>query len=365
MNDERQDDPLKESMNNSSNMNSRKDMDSNEQYARYSCGDRYRKHEGGGVIPGLILISIGVLWLLDKFDYVQFSISNLVSSFIDLWPLVLVVVGINLVFKSYRIVHRISWILFLGILLTYSIFGPSLFGEQFKLFGNQIPGVENSEQTQEAMTQENSFGIDSKSISMEDYTPIVTNGDIELNIGAGDIQFGSDNDNLISYVIPSKIMKEREINVNGEHASLVFSQKDHTNTNLDKNGNFDFYLNKDVLWNVVVNTGALDGNFDFEDAHLGNLKINSGAGDIKVKVGSLERESKIEINAAAADLKFEIPEDSGVHVVVNGISDKSGLEKNGLIKSGNAYESAGYSDKTHKIIITINTPVSDISVDRY
>lgn len=334
--------------------------------SRYARGDEYCKNEGSGLVPGLILIAIGVLWLLDKFSYVNFSLSNLIGSFIDLWPLVLVVAGVNLVFKRYRIVHSISWIVFLGILLSYSIFGPSLFGDQFKMFNDQTFQFEMPDQRSSSNADsQGRFGIESKNYAMQDYTPTVKTGDFELNLGAGDIQIGSDNDNLVSYVIPENVMDQKDVTTNGENAKLIFSQKHNMPSNMHNNGNYDFYLNKDVTWHLQINTGAIDGKFDLENVKLDKLEVNSGASDLDLRLGDLQDHASISINSAASNINLELPESSGIRVTVNGIGGNESLEDAGLVKRGDAYESQDYGNATNKIEVEINTPFSDLELKRY
>ena len=46
----------------------------------------------GNLIGGLVLITLGVLFLLDKFAGVDFG---------DLWPIILVVAGVGLIINSF------------------------------------------------------------------------------------------------------------------------------------------------------------------------------------------------------------------------------------------------------------------------
>jgi len=56
-------------------------------------GDQKCQKSHGNLIGGLVLITLGILFLIDKFvPRVDFG---------DLWPIILVVAGIGLIFNSF------------------------------------------------------------------------------------------------------------------------------------------------------------------------------------------------------------------------------------------------------------------------
>ena len=65
----------------------------NETNAQPESGKRPRKNDGN-LWGGLILISLGAIFLIDRFvPRIDFG---------DLWPLILIVIGVLLITKSYQ-----------------------------------------------------------------------------------------------------------------------------------------------------------------------------------------------------------------------------------------------------------------------
>lgn len=62
----------------------------NENKSSNGCG---RRKNSNNMIAGIILIAIGLLFLLEKFVGISFG---------DMWPIIIIVVGGCIVFKSIR-----------------------------------------------------------------------------------------------------------------------------------------------------------------------------------------------------------------------------------------------------------------------
>lgn len=70
---------------------------------------------------GVLFILLGILWFLDNLNILDFQWRFLITGLMDLWPLILVVIGINILIKN-KTVEKGIWILFFIILLGYSFF---------------------------------------------------------------------------------------------------------------------------------------------------------------------------------------------------------------------------------------------------
>src|SRR5471030_1377661 len=72
------------------------------------------------LIPGMILVMIGVIFLLHNFGMINFHWSNL----FHLWPIFLVIGGVNLVFAN----NRSPWATILKISVVVAGFALLVFG---------------------------------------------------------------------------------------------------------------------------------------------------------------------------------------------------------------------------------------------
>src|SRR5438309_918688 len=72
------------------------------------------------LIPGMILVMVGAIFLLNNFGYIHFHWSNL----FHLWPIFLVIAGVNLVFAN----NRSAWATILKISVVVVGFAILIFG---------------------------------------------------------------------------------------------------------------------------------------------------------------------------------------------------------------------------------------------
>lgn len=71
---------------------------------------------------GIVLVAVGILIILFRFDVLDIRIINsIIGSLFALWPLILVVVGINMIFSSNNFVRTITWISFVTLLILHSL----------------------------------------------------------------------------------------------------------------------------------------------------------------------------------------------------------------------------------------------------
>lgn len=67
---------------------------------------------------GIFFIIVGAVWLLVNLGYIRgWWILNSLSV---LWPLLLVVIGINIIFRGNAVINIIVWLLFAAAVIGYS-----------------------------------------------------------------------------------------------------------------------------------------------------------------------------------------------------------------------------------------------------
>ena len=300
-------------------------------------------NRNGSFLVGGVFIFIGILWFLISKDMISFSIMATIVSF---WPALLIILGLNIIFKENQLVKFVSVILVL-ILVVFGIYFED---------------------------KDNSIGFDIGFVSGDgdNVNKSIDRGKIEetemvLNLDYGDINFDSGSDSLIDFNIPDNGM-EYFYTEKTKSSKLTFSDKDNIFKD-EKDDNEDrvyyYTLNEDVVWDMDINSGAIDGKFDFSDIHLRTLSINLGAGDIYMKIGSKEENCKIEVNSATIALEIDADEELGIVVKNSGPISEFNFDEDAFTKNGNSYTSKNYSSADKKLEIQLNTALSDISINRY
>lgn len=78
---------------------------------------------------GVFFVFLGVFFLLNNLNIINFSVW---TAMIDLWPLLLVIFGVHLI-SNKPIIQVISWIIFFGAIILYSVFKQDS-GAQFNIY---------------------------------------------------------------------------------------------------------------------------------------------------------------------------------------------------------------------------------------
>lgn len=314
---------------------------------------RYERSVSDGVGVGVTFIFIGLIWMFAKMGYLNFSIIGAIA---DLWPLIFVVIGVNIIFRRVRYVGLITWIGFLTAIVAYGIyFSPQADWLDIHIGDNWDNETSNTISNVTAV---------SGSIPLAGNEQ-VKEANLELNLSAGNLNMGGADDNLIDYVLPKNFV---DINQYTDGNSAKFEFNERKNVHLSKltgrGVNYDFYLNKNVLWFIGVNVGAADSEMNFSQVPVRELEINGGAGDFDLELGDLQDKSDVSINMAAGDLKITVPEHVGVKIVNNGFISDNNFRDVGLVKVDDSYQTPDYNQAEKVIYIEISSAASDLKLIR-
>jgi len=279
---------------------------------------------------GVILVTIGIFFLLINLGFISFSI---LFGIFDLWPLILIVVGINILFKKKLIVSFITWTLFLIVLIFYGAFYE----------GRNIIG---------------STGYNTNFTK-----PIETlYGELDLDIGAAKLNVGSEEINLLSVNLQGAKLDYKDMyNNNKETVVFSFQNKNYNKINLtNKGNNYKFNLNKDVIWDLDLDLGAVSGKLNLEEIRIKSIDLDFGAGNLDIILGTKYNKSQINIDSGASNLTIVIPKEAGVKLKLDAALTKTNIDDLNLKKSGDYYLSTNYEEATTKLEFEINMGVGKV-----
>ena len=124
-----------------------------------------------------------------------------------------------------------------------------------------------------------------------------------------------------------------------------------------------FLLNEDVLWDLIVNTGAVDLDMDLADLMVENLEIRGGVGDIDLVLGDRHRETDIVIEGAVMNVEIKVPSDAGVRIERSGLAFSISTE-GGWDRSGKHLQTDGYDEADIKINIDVSLVAGKLRIKR-
>jgi len=326
------------------------------------------------IIPGVVLVLIGVLFLMHNFHVLHFHWINI----IHLWPVFLLIGGINLIFAH----NRSGWATVLKIAVIVLGFGLVLFGD----FGYNFrwwPGhhyyyhqddngnYDNDDDDDNDTT--NTHGsirkIEGTSNFHTDFRAGTQNATLNLKGGASKYEL-SDTTNLLFEAQTTEYRNKYELNthMDGNNAVVDFNLKGHSVVwnwgDHDKTNEAVIKLNAKPVWDIHIEAGATSLNFDLSKFKVNYVKVSGGAGEFKVKMGAPLANTRVDVSSGVSDVEISVPQNAACSIDAH-----SGLSSNnfdGFNKTGdNHYETPGFANATNKIYININGGLSDFKVKRY
>ncbi|MFA3781442.1 LiaI-LiaF-like domain-containing protein [Melioribacteraceae bacterium 4301-Me] len=291
---------------------------------------------------GFFFLTIGGLFFLTRLDIIKDNLSFVW----DIWPLLFILWGLQIITKNSMARPIVSGLF--GIFI-----GLMLFGLVYNFFISINIDNEN-----------NSFATEKYS---EEYDSAIKNAALELNTGAGVIILGGTTNKLIDGYSKgsfaeynetySKEDSSAEIKMNLRKSRFNFFRK-HFKNYLRLN------LNPNPTWDVKLNLGASKADLDLSEYKISNVEINTGASNIRLKLGSKQDRADIDVEMGAATLRIEIPKEVGCKITGEMVLSSKNIE--GLLKkSDDHYETSDYETNNRKIDINTKGGISSIIVEQY
>lgn len=316
------------------------------------------------LVPGAILITLGIIFLLRSFGIVHIHWIN----FLHLWPIFLLIGGINLIFAHNR-----------SPLATGLKIGVVLLGLCILLFGNFNnrfnfwPGhytYNSNDDNDDDDDDDNKVDVvkvSGTSTFNEPYKAGINIAKLNIN-GGGTVYRLSDTTTDLFQAYTKEIAGSYEFTRHNEDSVYVldFSMKKNSHMRWDKGkeNSATFKLNSAPIWDMDINTGATKLDFDLTKFKIREFKVNGGAASFDIKLGQPLDLTAIDIQTGVSEVNINIPKDAACKIETD-----SGLSSNHFDNfnktDDNTYETPGYSSAKKKIYIKLEGGLSGFRVARY
>lgn len=324
--------------------------------------------ENKNIFWGILLVAIGGLFILDNMDLLDFSFRALV----DLWPILLVGWGISILpIKS--IYKTVAGIAIIAFALVYASTTDKDYWWENTNFKNMKHGnihFNSSDDDDDEGEDDEDYNSSEETYYTfqfdEEMDSNITEAKLEMDVAAGKFRIDEPSkDHIIAFDAYSNIGPYNSNMVtNGEKAEIFISMEDAVIKNGTNRNRATIKLNADVIWDLNFDIGAADFRGDFRKFKVSNLDIDGGASSIRLKIGDLQKETHIKMDAAAASIKLNIPENAGC--IINSESFLVDLDLDRFTKNEDGdYVSHNYENSTQKIYIDIDAAISHLVVRRY
>lgn len=300
--------------------------------------------KSGQLFWGFFLLSIGALFLLTKYDVIYSDFDFIWN----LWPLIFILWGAIVIFKN-SLVRPVVSALF-GIFLALILFG---------LIANLFSGFNFSFNSSHK-------GYVTQNYS-EDYNDSIKTAEFVLKSGGGSFEIKDATDKLVEGTSYGSLADYNlYTDMQGENAYVEFNlgKKDFDIFHGKLRNYLEVKLNDKPVWDFVFNFGAAKAKFDLSNYKVRNVDLNTGAANVRIKLGDKSDSTNVDVEMGAAKLKLEIPGNSGCQLkgdMVLMSRSLSGFDK----KDRGYYETPNFENAKKKIFVRINGGVSSISITKY
>lgn len=302
------------------------------------------KFKSGQLFWGFLLLTIGILFLLEKNDF-YIAIPDEITSY---WPLLIIFWGIAIMVKGTifkPIIAAISG-LFLGLVLYSTIFGFTYISH----------GESDDNDEVVASTFE------------EDYNDSLESATLLLRTGASRIVVNETTNKLISGTSSGQFNSFKFKTRYRDNSARIILR--HINDDVDLFGNdgsnrkLNFSLNPNPIWNIDLEVGAATIKMDLSKYKIEKFNIKTGATTTKLTFGDRQRNLKVNIEMGAATMKIRIPKESACQIKGNMLMVAESFDD--FIDVGkNRYQTENFDTAENKILINFNGGVSTFKVVRY
>ncbi|MFZ4863123.1 LiaF transmembrane domain-containing protein [Sphingobacterium sp. Mn56C] len=298
------------------------------------------------IATGIWFISFGIIALLHNFDVIDFNFSVLLTY----WPLLIISMGVNFIFQNRKNGLYITGVI--NIVLCLFIIIKGLTTEDRFNFKNVIQ-MRIAEDTTNAASFVN-----------KPYSSPIKEASLTINMGGTAFVLDSvATDQLLeghSYSPGLGLKLESK----GDSISPQLELSGITKNNNDKKSKVLLSLNRNPLWALTMNMGAISFNGDLSKHKFNKLEINAGAASINLKLGMPQAAlSTIEINSAASSCVIAIPKDAACQIETDMILSSKNLE--GFNKKDKIQQTANYHTASQKYLIKIDGAANSFKINRY
>lgn len=306
------------------------------------------------VIWGLILVFVGGILLLENFGAIDFYWRSLWQ----LWPLLLILAGANMLLSGMH--SRLGgWFsVLLTIVALAFVFWKGTRYEDEERGRWRRPHREAGRMREPLQT----------SVFSEPFLPTVKRARLNISGGATSYRISETTSNLFDASVSARAGRYSLQKVSQDTLEILNFRmnKNRRDWNFDgkvKN-EVEIRLHRQPLWDIHLETGAGETDFDLRPFKISNLSIKGGAASFQVKLGEPESVTQVRAEAGVAEISISVPSSVGCRIEVeSGLSSK---DFEGFTQQADgSYQSPGYRNTAKKINIQLRGGLSDMKVKRY
>ncbi|TAK23903.1 MAG: hypothetical protein EPO26_07475 [Chloroflexota bacterium] len=300
--------------------------------------EREKSRRRGGLVWPLILIAVGAIFLLQNFGILA---PNAWHQVWRLWPLVLVLIGIEILFRG-----RIS-----GVVTGFLVAGLLIGGLAALAVIPRLTLVAGPIETREF-----EYRLDG-----------ATQANVNLEFGAGRLVVGalSAGDGRVgrlTYTGPDALRPNARYSMRNGLGDLRFTIRPGA-------GEFAVFpnmtadLNRDVPMTLRVTSGASDATIDLTELRVSRFDLETGASSTRIVFPRSAGATEARLRTGAASLVMEVPEGVAAQVRHSGGLSSLDIDQARFPNvERNLYRSADFATNPNRVDVRVDSGASSVTV---
>lgn len=308
------------------------------------------------IIWGLIFIFVGTVFMLDNFNVIDFYWGSVWR----FWPIVFILIGANMLLSRFANAKTAPIFAASITLLVLAFIGyqGSIPHEDrgwlhFKF--NESRRDRNVNWSKASVFSEAYTGSKSAALNIQGSATVYELQDTTAMLFQADVKETSGGYSLEKTVLDSvDVLNFRKRDKNGRGFKMDDMESNETRLRLNVN----------PIWDITVEMGAGETNFNLENFKIRNLRFEGGAASFEAKIGAKLPQTDVTVETGVASVEIEVPKESGARIVVDsGLSSK---DFNGFSKQADGtYKTSNYDSAANKVNINLKGGLSSFEVRKY
>lgn len=300
---------------------------------------------------GIILLGIGLVFLAINFGYLNHFVW---MRLLSLWPVLVIAIGLELVFKK----TKLQFMALLSPLLIALVF---VYASSVDWRGNGwrfLIRWDDRDYGQQVYHYR--LGQDNDIESLE----------VDIDFGLGCLWVGSSHDELFVGDFDYGYRKPRcRFVKRGDKGKVIIKTRDHKSFSIFGKKRYrndaEIFIADYLPLEMKFDIAAARMDLDLSRLIVKNLSLDTGAGDIELKLGCRSNEIFLKIDSGASRINIIVPEEMGLKIDSDIALSSTNFRRAGLKKHKGYYRSDNFSTADCRALIEIDSGVSRIEIDYY
>lgn len=293
------------------------------------------------VLPGLLLLALGVVWLAINLDWLQLDFWALLWR---LWPLILILIGLRFLIRQSSL-YALVVLLILGGVVLAAAYAPEPF--RSRLRGDVL--IQARQELQEPLdnAQHFNFEVDSDTdrLQLSDLTGSRAYDLVVTQAGSVREKVKRTDDQLRVQLGPRTNFANLWRHVKGQQTTLRVTREVPITLQLDSN--------------------ATRNELDFTQLQLERAKLEVDDSSTDMIFGTKAVKAQVTIEADDTELRLHAPKNVGIEIVTDADLSSQNFERAGLVHEGTTYRSADFASQSRTLTLRLHTEDTAVTLETY